>query len=286
MKNLITTIVSLFFIISINAQTQPSVSKPAGMVFVPQGSFQMEITRNSETKVNNVSVDALWMSNEITNGEFREFVDWVKKNPNETLYQVKYSMEVITDSKKGITKDTLIRKINPIEVSKLISEIIDPLCLDNANKSFKDYFYDKKYNDYPVVGVSFTMAEYFCLWKTKLVNDQMKEKGMPNVHSYRITLETEWEYVAQQPILKGDKSNLSSTIQKVNEGPINDWGLFHLDNNVSEWVTPVMREKSGIIRGGSWKSENSISARQVIDPDSKEANVGFRIVQSYITETK
>ena len=62
--------------------------------------------------------------------------------------------------------------------------------------------------------------------------------------------------------------------------------LFHLDNNVSEWVTPVMGEKPGIIRGGSWKSENSISARQVIDPNSKEANIGFRIVQSYITETK
>jgi formylglycine-generating enzyme required for sulfatase activity len=286
MKNLITTIVSLFFIISLNAQTQPSVSKPAGMVFVPQGSFQMKITRNSETKVTNVSVDAFWMSNEITNAEFKEFVDWTKNNPNETLYQVKYSMEVFTDPKKGITKDTLIRKINPIEVSKFASEIIDPLCLDKANKSFKDYFSDKKYNDYPVVGVSFTMAEYFCLWKTKLVNDQMKEKGMHSVHSYRIPLETEWEYVAQQPILKGDKNSLSSTIQKVNEGTSNDWGLFHLDNNVSEWVTPVMREKSGIIRGGSWKSENSISARQVIDPNSKEANVGFRIVQSYITETK
>ena len=286
MEKLITTIVSLFFIVSLNAQTQPSISKPAGMVFVPQGSFQMKINRNSETKVTNVSVGAFWMSNEITNAEFKEFLDWTKKNPDETLYQVKYSMEVITDPQKGITKDTLIRKINPIEVSKFISEIIDPLCLDKANKSFKDYFYDKKYNDYPVVGVSFTMAEYFCLWKTKLVNDQMKEKGMPGVHSYRIPLETEWEYVAQQTNLKDDNNSLSSTIQKVNEGNSNEWGLFHLDNNVSEWVTPVMRETSGIIRGGSWKSENSTSARQVIDPNSNEADVGFRIVQSFITETK
>lgn len=83
MKKLITTIVSLFFIISLNAQIQPSVSKPEGMVFVPQGSFQMKINRNSETKVTNVSVDAFWMSNEITNAEFREFVDWTKKIPTQ-----------------------------------------------------------------------------------------------------------------------------------------------------------------------------------------------------------
>lgn len=208
-----------------------------------------------------------------------------QKNPNATLYQVKYSTEVFTDPQKGITKDTVIRKINPIEISKFITEIIDPLCLDKANKSFKNYFYDNKYNDYPVVGVSFTMAEYFCLWKTMLENDQMKEKGMPGVHSYRIPIETEWEYVAQQPNSKADKNNLASSIQKVNEGTSNEWGLFHLGNNVSEWVTPV-REKAGIVRGGSWKSENSISARQVIDPNSKEANIGFRIVQSYITENK
>lgn len=285
MKKLITTIVSLFFIISLNAQTQPSVSKPEGMVFVPQGSFDMEITRNKETKLTKVTVDAFWMSNEITNAEFREFVNWAKKNPNEKLYQEVYSRIAVRDFKKGIMKDTVIRNINPIEVSKFNSDMIELLCLENVNKKYKNYFYDNKYNDYPVVGVSFRMAEYFCLWKTMLENDQMKEKGLPNVHFYRIPLETEWEYVAQQPNSKADKNSLSSTIQKVNEGTSNEWGLFHLGNNVSEWVIPV-REKAGIIRGGSWKSENSISARQVIDPNSREANIGFRIVQSYITENK
>jgi formylglycine-generating enzyme required for sulfatase activity len=255
------------------------------MVFVPQGSFDMEITRNSETKLTKVSVGAFWMSNEITNAEFREFVDWAKKTPNEKLYQVKYSTEVFSDPKKGTMKDTVIRKINPIEVLKFSSEMIDLLCLEKVNTEYKDYFNNKKYNDYPVVGVSFKMAEYFCLWKTMLENEQMKEKGLPNVHLYRIPLETEWEYVAQQPLSKGDKNSLARTVQKVNKGNGNEWGLFHLDNNVSEWVTPV-REKSGIVRGGSWKSENSISARQVIDQNSKEANIGFRIVQSYITENK
>ena len=124
------------------------------------------------------------------------------------------------------------------------------------------------------------MAEYYCLWKTMMENKQMKEKGLPNVHSYRIPLETEWEYVTQQPLSKGTSNSLAATLQKVNNGSSNEWGLFHLNNNVSEWVSP------GIVRGGSWKSENSISARQVLDLNSQEPNIGFRIVQSYITVQK
>jgi len=281
MKKSITTIVSFIFMISLYSQTKTIDSKPKGMEFVPQGSFEMKITRNSQTKISKVSVDAFWMSNEITNVEYREFVDWAKNNPDKKLYQAKYSVEVFTDPKKGSTRDTMILKLIPIEVSTFNSDMIDTLSLEKVNKDFKDYFKNKKYNDYPVVGVSFKMAEYFCIWKTLLENEQMKEKGLPNVQSYRLPLETEWEYVAQQPIIKADKNGL---VQKVNEGNTNEWGLFHLDNNVSEWVTS--RLDASIVRGGSWKSENSISERQLINPDSKEPYIGFRIVRSYLTGKK
>lgn len=282
MKKSITTIVSFIFMISLYAQNKPSDSKPKGMEFVPQGSFEMKTTRNSETKITKVSVNAFWMSNEITNAEYREFVEWAKSNPDKKLYQAKYSVEVVSDPKKGWTRDTVIVKIIPIEVSTFISDMIDPLSLEKVNKDYKDYFTSKKYNDYPVVGVSFKMAEYFCLWKIMLENEQLKEKGLPNIQSYRIPLETEWEYVAQQPIPKGGKNGSARTVQKVNDGDANEWGLFHLDNNVSEWVTSI-RGETGIVRGGSWNSENNISARQVINPDSKEAYIGFRIVRSYLT---
>ena len=281
MKKFIATFVSFLLVISLYAQTKPSDSKPKGMEFVPQGSFQMKTIRNSETKVTNVTVDAFWMSNEITNVEYREFVDWAKNNPDKNLYQEKHSVEVVSDPIKGIMKDTMIVKLIPIEVSTFKSDMIDPLSLEKVNKNFKDYFTDEKYNDYPVVGVSLKMAEYFCLWKTMLENERIKGKGLPNVQSYRLPSETEWEYVAQQPIIKADKNGI---VRKVNEGNTNVWGLFHLDNNVSEWVTS--RREAGIIRGGSWKSENSISERQLINPDSKEPYIGFRIVRSYLNGKK
>jgi len=57
--------------------------------------------------------------------------------------------------------------IMPIDVSAISSEMTDPLLPENLSKDYKNYFTDNKYNDYPVVGVSFKLAEYFCIWKTE-----------------------------------------------------------------------------------------------------------------------
>jgi len=281
MKKLLLTLTNLVLVLSIFAQNQPKDQKSKGMAFVPAGSFQRKTTLNSESRTVNTTVEAFWMSNEVTNVEYREFVNWVKKNPNQRLYQVKLSREVISDPQKGTMKDTIIRKIIPIEVSSIISELIDPQCLERANKEYKNYFTDPKYNDYPVVGVSFKMAEYYCLWKTTMENEKLKEQGLPNMHAYRIPLEAEWEYVAQQNIKSKATDASTGKIQKVNEGTINEFGLMHLNDNVSEWVTSN-KEETGLVRGGSWKSGSSIAERIITDPNSKEPFVGFRIVQSYL----
>jgi len=284
MKKIITSIVSLLFMINMIAQNKTFDPKPKGMEFVPAGSFKMKMTWAPEPKMVNVSVDAFWMSNEITNGEYREFVDWAKSNPDKKLYQTKYSQETVSDPKNGTMKDTVIVKIIPIDVSALITDMIDPSAMEKVNKNYKNYFTDIKYNDYPVVGVSFKLAEYYCIWKTTLENQQLKEKGLPNIQFYRIPLESEWEYVAQQ------SSNLKSPIkdnkliQKVKEGNPNSLNLFHFDDNVSEWVVTSPKEKDYFVRGGSWKTDSDISLRTVTDPNCKEGNIGFRIVRSYLTK--
>lgn len=57
---------------------------PYGMVFVPRGSFNMGSNEQSatwalQTNQKHISVDAFWMDQtEITNGEYRQFVDWVR----------------------------------------------------------------------------------------------------------------------------------------------------------------------------------------------------------------
>jgi formylglycine-generating enzyme required for sulfatase activity len=74
---------------------------------------------------------------------------------------------------------------------------------------------------------------------------------------------------------------VAGTLQKVDEGDMNEWGLYHFSNNVSEWVSAS--RGGALVRGGSWKSEGTISVRQQIDINSREAYIGFRIVRSYIS---
>jgi formylglycine-generating enzyme required for sulfatase activity len=125
------------------------------------------------------------------------------------------------------------------------------------------------------------MAEYYCIWKTDSENKIRKDKGLPKNQSFRLPLEMEWEYVAQAPIDNKNLGKKTTAIQKSDEGNFNTWGLTHLEDNVSEWVTSL-KETNGIVRGGSWKTNANITERQVLDPNSKEGYIGFRIVQSYL----
>jgi formylglycine-generating enzyme required for sulfatase activity len=281
MKTPATLLLFFIFLITLNGQDKSFEQEPQGMVFIPQGSFDMKNTSNAGPAVRKITVDAFWMSNEVTNKEFREFADWAKNNPGEKLNQVKFSVTTVTDPVKGSTKDTVVMLVNPIEVSTFSSTMIDSTVLEKVNANYKNYFTDLKYNDCPVVGVSFKMAEYYCIWKTMLENRSLEKKGLPAIQWYRIPLETEWEYVAQQPITKKVTETVAGTLQRVDEGDMNEWGLYHFSNNVSEWVSAS--RGGALVRGGSWKSEGTISVRQQIDINSREAYIGFRIVRSYVS---
>ena len=58
--------------------------KPSGMVLIPSGSFLMgmsdeDIVGLQNAPISTVSVKAFYMDEtEITNGEYRQFVNWVK----------------------------------------------------------------------------------------------------------------------------------------------------------------------------------------------------------------
>jgi formylglycine-generating enzyme required for sulfatase activity len=61
---------------------------------------------------------------------------------------------------------------------------------------------------------------------------------------------------------------------------LNKWGISHINDNVSEWVISP-DDTLAISRGGSWKTKNDISERQIIDPDSSNGYTGFRIARTY-----
>ena len=258
-------------------------TQPIEMVAVPSLELLSDksVGKDSSQKVQ-ISLESFYISNEITNKEYREFTDWVKNNPEEILSRTKE----IKGSKNEFGKTRVWTVPVLIGMVELHPKVIDSSALYKLDKSYKNYFTDKKYDDYPVVGVSRNNAEYFCCWKTnfeyvwkKVGHGKSKMYiGRSPETLFRLPQEIEWEYVAKQP-LKRRLSN-DQSLQQVYDGNINKWGLSHLYDNVSEWVAAT-EDSSAISRGGSWRTKSNISDRQIIDPDSCNGYTGFRIVRTY-----
>jgi len=289
---------SLILVFSLAISFKQSNPPAVKMVFIPQGHFNATRIIGTDTMPDAlILVGAFYMSNEITNKEYREFTDWAKNNPEEILSKPKYVPREVRDPKTGNMRDVVFTIPEFIYISEILPSLIDSTALYKLDKTYKNYFTDRRFDNYPVVGVSKKAAEYYCLWKTKSENmtkikieggigdEQVILVGKSNTHTYRLPLEMEWEYVAQQPYENQETDKNYNKLHEVNEGKVNLWELSHLEDNISEWVDSP-QEKTSIVRGGSWNSISNTSARQYHDPNYSDGTLGFRIVQSYIPGDK
>jgi formylglycine-generating enzyme required for sulfatase activity len=218
----------------------------------------------------------------------------------------------------------------------------DTLCwIRDFTYSFNDpqaslYFWHPSFDDYPVVGVTWLQAKAFSIWRTDFMNTALRKQGIPDVQSYELPLETQWEYAARGGLdlsmypwggpytrnnsgcflanfkpLRGnyiDDGNVYAG--KVGSYEPNEYGLYDMSGNVSEWTRgayhpsayifqhdlqpnyeynatpqdpPVMKRK--VIRGGSWKDIAyylQTGSRDYEYQDSTKPFIGFRNVRSYI----
>ena len=194
----------------------------------------------------------------------------------------------------------------------------------------QDYFYHQAYNDYPVVGVSWPQAKAFCKWRTKKKNDFLNTKRKSvNVPQFRLALESEWEFAARGGLenstypwgnpytttdrgcflanFKPSRGNYAVdgalyTMEAKSYNP-NDYGLYNMAGNVSEWTLDAFSEASyktastlnpnvddasnhrKVIRGGSWKDVAyflEVSTRDFEYADSARSYIGFRTVQDFL----
>lgn len=198
------------------------------------------------------------------------------------------------------------------------------------------YFFHPGYDDYPVVGVSWDQARSFCAWRTNYLNQYLESVGEPTVNPFRLPTEAEWEYAARGgrdfnkfpwggPYLRNAKGCFLANFKPLRGNYIedggyypvkttayfpNDYGLYCMAGNVSEWTSSGFDEsifaiiddmnsnyhydaedtepetrKRKVIKGGSWKDvgyylENGVRAYEF--QDSAKSYVGFRCVMTYM----
>ncbi|WP_289158434.1 SUMF1/EgtB/PvdO family nonheme iron enzyme [uncultured Muribaculum sp.] len=198
------------------------------------------------------------------------------------------------------------------------------------------YFSHGGYNDYPVVGVSWEQANAFSNWRTDYLRRSLGKEGV-YIEPYRLPTEAEWEYAARagkseniypwdgELPLTEDKGCFYANFKPdegnyVRDGHIitsrvgtyspNDFGLYDMAGNVSEWTSTAYTEsiskltsdlnpeyrydaaiedpyrmKHKIVRGGSWKdvAHNVRSDLRMWEYQNEQRSyIGFRNVRTQI----
>lgn len=203
------------------------------------------------------------------------------------------------------------------------------------------YFWHPAYDHYPVVGVNWKQSRAFCVWRTELLNTHLvSQKDGVALAEFRLPTEAEWEWAARGgyalnpypwggPYTRNEKGCFLANFKPMRGNyiadgglrtvivahyPPNDWGLYDMAGNVSEWTNsafdpssynftwdmnpnytysakeddpPVMKRK--VVRGGSWKDIShylQVTTRAYEYQDTATSYVGFRTIQPYLGRNK
>lgn len=202
------------------------------------------------------------------------------------------------------------------------------------------YFNHPGYNDYPVVGVSWEQATAFCSWRTDFLKKSLELKDGRVIEPYRLPTEGEFEYAARsgktenkypwsQEGLTGEKGCFLGNFKPdrgnyVKDGHLitsrvasfspNEFGLYDMAGNVSEWTSTTFLEsgpeimndmnpeyrynaakedpyamKKKVVRGGSWKDVANFirsDTRTFEYQNEQRSYIGFRCVRTQVGFSK
>lgn len=136
------------------------------------------------------------------------------------------------------------------------------------NEPLADYFWHPAYDNYPVVGVTWSQAKAFNAWRTQLMNNWRASNGQSDVQRFRLPTEAEWEFAARGGLdlspypwggpymrnaqgcplanfkpMRGDyvEDGGAYTVDITSYSP-NDYGLYNMAGNVAEWTSTAFDE--------------------------------------------
>ena len=205
---------------------------------------------------------------------------------------------------------------------------IDVDAVSGATTPYVEMSFGMGTDGFPAISMTQLAAKKFCQWLSAITGN-----------FYRLPTEAEWEYAcragSQSSYSFGDdinelsdyawfKDNSGNKYQKVGLKLPNNWGLYDMHGNVSEWTldayssttylkslqnlsknpyTKPLKLYPRVVRGGSWKNSHyrlRSASRQASSKQWKKQDpqiprskwwhtdaqfVGFRVVRPYITPT-
>lgn len=256
------------------------------------------------------------------------------------LLKYNYSIMVLRDASNSRYDPT--KKRSDFILRDTVSVYPDTLVWLNdfsyaANEPMVEgYFSHPAYRNYPVVGVTWRQSRAFTVWRTRY-NDAYKDsRRLPHRLPYALPTEAEFEYAARGgrigtdypwggPYIKNAKGCLLANFKPgrgnyTDDGGAytvnvrsyfpNDFGLYNMAGNVSEWTSSAYDESAStfvhdmsptfdyeakstdpavlrrkVVRGGSWKDigyflQNSTRAYEY--QDTAKSYIGFRCVTHYL----
>lgn len=198
------------------------------------------------------------------------------------------------------------------------------------------YFSHPAYRNYPVVGVTWRQARAFTAWRTRLSDGAKDARKLPHNLPFDLPNDAEFEYAARGgrvgtdypwggPYIKNAKGCLLANFKPgrgnyADDGGAytvnvrsyfpNDFGLYNMAGNVSEWTLSAYDESSStfvhdlsptfnysakvtdpevlkrkVVRGGSWKDIGYFlqnSTRTFEYQDTAKSYIGFRCVTHFL----
>jgi len=268
--------------------------------------------------------------------DFRESA----KKESATTVKPEHKGTMFANRPKGLNnRSSLIKK-------EVVNVYPDTLCwvhdyTYSMNEDFThSYFNSPAYDNYPVVGITWVQAKAFCVWRSNYLNQYLESVDYTQMNDFRLPTEAEWEYAARGGMagesypwggpyvrnpngcflanyepLRGayDDDGGVKTLMVGHYAP-NDFGLYDMAGNVSEWcldsynestyimanaLSPVYNYdakeedpsamKRKVIRGGSWKDQKyfiQVQTRTYEYQDTAKSYIGFRCVQPYLGRVK
>ncbi len=264
---------------------------------------------------------------------------WGQKQLDPAKFNYDY---VWIDLKEAAKKENRGKPRSTFLKNEIINIYPDTLCwVHDYTYSYNEpmtrqYFNHPAFDNYPVVGVNFKQATAFNTWRTRFMRDYNVLNGKWAPEEIRLPTEGEWEYAARGghdnspypwggPYLRNAKGCILANFKPMRgnypeDGGLytvkadayfpNDFGLYNMAGNVSEWTSSAYYEnaysfthdlnpdirydatdedadamKRKVIRGGSWKDIGyylQCGTRHWEFQDTAKCYIGFRSVQTFL----